>query len=249
MSGGRPSYTYEIAKEGAPDGLTIDSSGTLTGTPTESGAFEVRVVVRDAASQSVSDTLDITISPPLNISSIAYKTVEKDSMITPIHLSASGGWSPYTYALSGAPMGISLSSDNIITGSPSQDGTFPITVTVTDDHGSTAERSFKMSVYSKELAEKFSPILILTEHPSIDDRIVLYPEPVEIMGAESVSNLWFSFSEEPNTSGEFQYPASGWNPDLLITYQSYFLTINFSENNFAYLPTKLIYTDSVLIFL
>ncbi len=148
VSGGRPSYTYEIAKEGAPDGLTIDLLGTITGTPTESGTFEVSVVVRDAASQSVSDTLDVTIRPALSVSSIGYKTVEKDSLITPIHLSASGGWSPYTYALSGAPMGISLSSDNRITGKPSQDGTFPITVTVTDDHGSTAERSFKMSVYS-----------------------------------------------------------------------------------------------------
>ncbi|MYD64245.1 MAG: fibronectin type III domain-containing protein, partial [Gemmatimonadetes bacterium] len=33
VAGGRPSYTYAITKEGAPDGLTIDLSGTLTGTP------------------------------------------------------------------------------------------------------------------------------------------------------------------------------------------------------------------------
>ena len=81
VSGGRPSYTYEIAKEGAPDGLSVDLSGTLTGTPTESGTFEVRVVVRDAASQSVSDTLDITIRPALNISPIGYKTVEQGKLI------------------------------------------------------------------------------------------------------------------------------------------------------------------------
>ena len=242
VSGGRPSYTYEIAKEGAPDGLSIDSSGTLTGTPTENGTFTVRVVVRDKAGQSMSQDLNIMISPPLSVSPIAYKTVEQDSSITPIHLSASGGWEPYTYSISGAPSGISLSDDNRITGKPSQAGTSTITVTVTDTRGSTGEHSFKMSVYSIELAEKFSPILILTEHPTRKNRIVLFPEPVEIMGAESVSNLWFSFSEEPNTSGEFQYPASGWNPDLLITYQSYFPTINFSENKFAYLPTKLIYT-------
>ncbi len=197
VSGGRPPYTYEIDTNGAPDGLEIDqSSGTLIGTPTVNGTFTVRVVVRDAAGQSVSnDALNITIHPPLSVSPIAYKTVEKDSMITPIHLSASGGWEPYTYSISGAPSGISLSSDNRITGSPSQDGTSTITVTVTDDHGNTMERSFNMSVYSLQLAEKFSPILILTEHPSIDDRIVIFPEPVEIMGAESVANLWFHFAD------------------------------------------------------
>ena len=242
VSGGRPSYTYEIAAEGAPDGLSIDSSGTLTGTSTVNGTFEVRVVVRDAASQSVSDTLDITIRPALSISPIRYKTVEKDSLITPIHLSATGGWEPYTYVLSGAPMGISLSSDNLITGKPSQDGTFPITVTVTDDHGNTAERSFKMSVYSKELAEKFSPILILTEHPTRTDRIVLFPEPIEIMEAESVEGLWVLLYKVPDIFMEFQYPASGWNPDLPSSYQSYYPTINFLQNKFAFLPTRLIYT-------
>ena len=120
VSGGRPPYTYEIDTNGAPDGLEIDqSSGTLIGTPTVNGTFTVRVVVRDAAGQSVSnDALNITIHPPLSVSPIAYKTVEKDSMITPIHLSASGGWEPYTYSISGAPSGISLSSDNRITGSP-----------------------------------------------------------------------------------------------------------------------------------
>ena len=156
VSGGRPSYTYEIDTNGAPAGLSIDPSGTLIGTPTVNGTFTtVTVVVRDEAGQSVSNPLTITISPPLSVSPIAYKTVEKDSMITPIHLSASGGWEPYTYSISGAPSGISLSNDNRITGSPSQDGTSTITVTVTDDHGNTEERSFNMSVYSLNGSDTF----------------------------------------------------------------------------------------------
>ena len=243
--GGRPSYKYEIAKEGAPNGLSIDqSSGTLTGTPTESGDFTVRVVVRDKAGQSVSnDALNIMISPPLSVSPIACKTVEQDSMITPIHLSASGGWESYTYSISGAPMGISLSSDNRITGSPSQSGTSTITVTVTDDHGSTAERSFNMSVYSIDLAKKFSPILILTKNPTQSDRKVIFPEPVEIMGAESVSNLWFSLHTVTGQFLErFQYPASGWSSDLLDAYQNLYADINFSQNKFASLPEVLSYT-------
>ncbi len=244
VSGGRPPYTYEIDRNSAPDGLDInqsdqsDQSGTLTGTPTEHGTFEVRVVVRDAAGQSVSnDNLNIT---PLSVSPIAYKTVEKDSMITPIHLSASGGWEPYTYSISGAPLGISLSSDNRITGSPSQDGTSTITVTVTDDHGRTAERSFNMSVYSIELAKLFSPILILTEHPTRTNRIVLFPEPVEIMGAESTSNLWFYLDREGHDPIYVQYPASGWSPGL----DNSLSFVNFSQNKFAFLPERFTYVGS-----
>ena len=248
VSGGRPSYTYTIAKEGAPDGLTIDLSGTLTGTPTESGTFAVIAVVRDAASQSVSDTLDITIRPALSISPIGYKTVEMDSMITPIHLSASGGWESYTYSISGAPMDISLSSDNRITGKPSQDGTFPITVTVTDDHGNTADRNFNMSIYSKELAEKFSPILILTEHPSREDRKVIFPEPVEIMGATYVDSLWFQFTTDNSKLGlAFRALSLSNRDDLINAYQSQYPDINFSQNKFASLPENLVLDPPIII--
>lgn len=246
VSGGRPSYTYEIAKEGAPDGLSIDqSSGTLTGTPTENGTFTVRVVVRDKAGQTMSQDLNIMISPPLSVSPIAYKTVEQDSSIIPIHLSASGGWEPYTYSISGAPSGISLSDDNRITGKPSQDGTSTIMVTVTDTRGSTGEHSFKMSVYSKDLAKKFSPILILTEHPTLDGRRVIFPEPVEIMGAESISNLKFRIN---NILGQeladdlYSDLTSSWRDHLNSIYQnSINNSINLSENKFAFLPAALRY--------
>ncbi len=204
--------------------------------------------MRDAASQSVSDTLDITISPALSISPIAYKTVEKDSLITPIHVFASGGWEPYTYVLSGAPMDISLSSDNRITGKPSQDGTSTITVTVTDDHGNTAKRSFKMSVYSKELAEKFSPILILTEHPSRENRKVIFPEPVEIMGATSVDSLWFQFTTDNSKLGlAFRALSLSNRDDLINAYQSQYPDINFSQNKFASLPEKLVLNSPIII--
>ena len=245
VSGGRPSYTYEIAKEGAPDGLSIDLSGTLTGTPTESGTFAtVTVNVRDDAGQSMSQDLNITIRPALNVSPIAYKTVEQGKLITPIHLSASGGWEPYTYSISGMPMGISLSSDNRITGKPSQAGTSTITVTVTDTRGSTGEHSFKMNVYSIELAEKFSPILILTEHPSREDRKVIFPEPVEIMGATSVDSLWFHFTDEesqrlPNLDLSYQNLSTSERNDLIAFYQRQYPDINFSENKFASIPEVL----------
>ena len=248
VSGGRPSYTYEIAKEGAPDGLSVDSSGKLTGTPTVNGTFTVRVVVRDKAGQSVSTDLNITIRPALSILPIGYKTVEKDSLITPIHLSATGGWESYTYALSGAPMGISLSNDNLITGRPSQDGTFPITVTVTDDHGSTVERSFKISVYSIELAKLFSPILILTEHPSRENRRVIFPEPVEIMGATSVDSLWFQFTTDNSKLGlAFRALSLSNRDDLINAYQSQYPDINFSQNKFASLPENLVLDPPIII--
>ena len=92
------------------------------------------------------------------------------------------------------------------------------------------------------LAEKFSPILILTEHPSPDKkgRRVIFPEPVEIMSAKSVSNLYFSVLELFPPSyyvNTYQYSTTGWNPDLLSIYESRYSNIDFSQNRFAFLDT------------
>ncbi len=99
----------------------------------------------------------------------------------------------------------------------------------------------------EELAEKFSPILILTEHPSSSKkgRKVIFPEPVEIMGAESVSNLWFYFLNSTG-DGSFihKYPSSGWSPDVPGVYQSTYSYLNFSKNKFSFLPGILNYSGT-----
>ena len=74
---------------------------------------------------------------------------------------------------------------------------------------------------AERLAKIFSPILILTEDTVSnygDDRdggiIVLKPEPVEIMGAESAENIWFKVNDslvqlsDEMDPGTYQY---GWD--------------------------------------
>lgn len=46
-SGGTPPYTF-ILNSPLPDGLTLNSDGTITGTPTKDGAFSVSGSVTDA---------------------------------------------------------------------------------------------------------------------------------------------------------------------------------------------------------
>ena len=94
------------------------------------------------------------------------------------------------------------------------------------------------------LAEQFSPILILTKNPTQPDREAIFPEPVAIMGAESVSNLWFHFKDDSGdrqgTALDFSYqdlkikPATPGSPQpltaLINAYQSQYPDIDFSQN-------------------
>src|SRR5262245_55047969 len=62
-SKGTPPYTWSIASGSLPTGLTLSSSGMISGTPTRSGKSSFNVRVADSANPSRSDTMgfDITI--------------------------------------------------------------------------------------------------------------------------------------------------------------------------------------------
>ena len=164
-SGGGGAYTYSIASDPTTgSGLSIDSNGRITGTPTVSGDFTVTVAVRNAVvsrapptqeSRFFSMTVNAPTTPTLTIAEIdditvKISAVQTNSPITPIQVSASGGQTPYTYSLSSNPAtgsGLSINASNgQITGTPTQRGSFTLTVTVTDNASTTATERFSMSV-------------------------------------------------------------------------------------------------------
>ncbi len=93
------------------------------------------------------------------------------------------------------------------------------------------------------LAQRFSPILVLTEDTGNrwGDIRVLKPEPVEIVGANSASNLHFYTF---NLGGKVRDIRSfdGWDPLLQRP------SVNFSENRFAFLTRKFVYSGVPLGF-
>lgn len=102
------------------------------------------------------------------------------------------------------------------------------------------------------LAEKFSPILILAEEPENPGRKVIFPEPVEIMGAKSASNLWFSVKVYGRTTegkydqgniGNYKYS------DVIKAFPKFnaLPKVDFSKNEFAFLPKEFIYRDTILL--
>ena len=254
------SFAIDVVPE--VPGITISSvsveegtaEASITGTPTQIGTFTF-AVKPETGSATVWDSFVMKVLAPLEIS-VRYpqrslgtrQRIEPTNVpITPIQMSVSGGESPYRYSISGAPSGISISSSGrLIEGTPTTAGTFNITVTVRDTDSRIASRSFSMIVYSKALAEKFSPILILTEHPSRKGREVIFPEPVEIMGAESVDNLKLKITISTFQDStliilgrldEFYKDLKSWHSYL----EDFVFKVSFSENKFAFLPESLSY--------
>lgn len=63
-------------------------------------------------------------------------------------ISAQGGTSPYTFAVTAGalPAGLSLASDGVISGTPTTGGTASFTVTVTDSASATGSQAFQIAV-------------------------------------------------------------------------------------------------------
>ena len=136
--GGVGPYTWSVASGVLPPGLTLDSSGEISGYPSESGSFAFTAEVTDSGTpvpSSVSVPVDLDIAPgaPLEISAAALPGGTDDEYYDS-GLEATGGIGPYTWSLeSGSlPSGVSLDQYGSVYGTPTTSGVFSFTVEVTD---------------------------------------------------------------------------------------------------------------------
>jgi uncharacterized protein (TIGR03437 family) len=63
-SGGTPPYTWSLAQGALPPGLTLNSAGAISGTPTTSGTYGFTVKASDSAVSSATRAASITITYP-----------------------------------------------------------------------------------------------------------------------------------------------------------------------------------------
>lgn len=147
-SGGITPYTWSISSGSLPAGLSLNSStGAITGTPTGpavgTSSFTVMATDSESPQKTATASLSIAITAPaLNITttSLMNGVVNQSYSAT---LAATGGVTPYTWALINAttlPAGLSLNaSTGAITGTPTATGTTNFTVQVTDSETPTAQ--------------------------------------------------------------------------------------------------------------
>ncbi len=148
-TGGTTPYTCSISSGTLPAGLTLTGC-TVSGTPTTAGASTVTVMVTDSSSptKTVSQSETITINPSGTLSLTASLPIATVGVPYTYTLQATGGTSPYTYALTAGslPAGLTLQSNGVISGTPTQPGASSFTATVTDNVSATASAALVLLV-------------------------------------------------------------------------------------------------------
>ena len=86
-------------------------------------------------------------------------TTTVDAAMADVVLEATGGTPPYSWTTSSTlPAGTSLSTGGVLSGTPTQTGTFPITATVTDNASATASVSFTLTVKAADAPTSIAEI-------------------------------------------------------------------------------------------
>jgi hypothetical protein len=146
--GGTPPYNWSLVGGSLPGGLSLSSSGSITGTTKAAGTFSFTVEVTDNVSATATKQLSIVVAGPLSITTAATLPGASLNASYTQTLSALGGTPPYTWVLTAGalPSGLSLSSAGAITGAAKAAGTFQFTVTATDSAAATASQQFTLTV-------------------------------------------------------------------------------------------------------
>ena len=145
--GGAPPYTF--AESGTLPPGTQFSGATLSGTLTTTGTYSFTVTVTDSTQGTASQGYTITVtSASLNITTTSPlgSGVVGVPYSPGVQFQAAGGSTPYTWAATSLPAGMSFSASGLLSGTPTKAGTFSIGVTVTDSAKATATGTFAIAI-------------------------------------------------------------------------------------------------------
>ena len=136
-TGGTVPYTYVYGT--LPTGCSSSNASTLSCTPTAAGTFHVNVTVTDAKHLSSVATTTVTVNALPSVASFAPSpsTISVGGS-TIFRVTTSGGTAPLSYAYSALPPGCATQNTSALSCSPTTQGTYTVSVSVTDADGYTS---------------------------------------------------------------------------------------------------------------
>ena len=150
---GVPPFTWAVTAGTMPTGLTLSTTGLISGTVAGSpGTYTFTVQVTDAFLRTDTQSITWTVYSPVVATNPGVQVSTVNTAMASLQLSASGGSGGYSWSdsPSSLPAGLSISTGGAITGTPTTVGTSAVTLTVTDTAtGSARTLSFSWSVVAK----------------------------------------------------------------------------------------------------
>jgi hypothetical protein len=152
-TGGVTPYSWTLAGGSLPSGLSLSTGGVISGTPTTAGTASFTVQATDSQAPADTATKALSITIPVDLS-VTTASLPNGQVSVPYSqtLAATGGQTPYSWALASGtlPAGLSLSSGGVISGTPTTAATSSFTVRATDSQtpADTATKALSITITS-----------------------------------------------------------------------------------------------------
>lgn len=176
-SGGAPgSYTFSLASGSLPVGLTLSSSGVLSGTMNTAGTYTFAVKATDSSPSPgpYSGTQSYTFKVDPNVPTITTTSLPGGTVGSVYNqtIAATGGVPPYTFSVSaGGIPGLTLSNVGVLTGTPTAGGSSSITVKVTDSENNSATQTYTPTIGAPTISLSPSTLPAATLHVAYSQTI------------------------------------------------------------------------------
>ena len=145
-TGGTSPYLWSYTGT-LPAGLSLSSSGLLSGTPATAAGYSFTIYASDATGFVGIKSYTVTVARPTITITPSTISNPKVGTIYGVSFSATGGTGPYSWQSSGViPPGLSLSTGGVLSGNPTTSGTYSFTVTVYDRYAAPGSRSYSVTV-------------------------------------------------------------------------------------------------------
>jgi type II secretory pathway pseudopilin PulG len=223
-------YTFSLVSgsDNLSQGLILNTNGTISGTPTQAGTYSFTVQAKDSENKITTKRFSITIQPNKPRITTEYLPYGQVNQSYCAVVTASGGKTPYNYTVSGLPSGLYYDTNcgtcatndrgQCIHGTPTQAGSFPISVSVGDSNGDSDSKTLTLTI-NPELASGGGssgggggggggggsgspPTCTLTVSPALDssNRVILsYNSSLTLSWSISNGPANYSFSPQSGT--------------------------------------------------
>ncbi|MDR3744583.1 MAG: putative Ig domain-containing protein [Acidobacteriaceae bacterium] len=162
-TGGTAPYLWSVSSGSLPAGLSIASTGVISGTPTATGSYPLGVTVTDSCKPSAlsqSATLTLVVTPSALVITNSSLTLGTSGVAYAQTLAATGGTPAYTWSVTSGslPAGLNLAATTgVISGTPTASGTSSFTATVADNSSPAQTQSVATSITVAQAVQSTGP--------------------------------------------------------------------------------------------
>ncbi|HMF98824.1 MAG TPA: putative Ig domain-containing protein, partial [Vicinamibacterales bacterium] len=229
-----PAPTISVTSGTLPPGLTLSPAGLLSGTPTQSGSFPVTLTASNGTLPNPTQNLTIVVNEAPKITSLNTAMFTLNTAGTTFQVTMTGFPAPTVSVTAGVlPTGLTLSSAGLLSGTPTQSGSFPVTLTATNGTLPDATQSFIVLVNGPPAITSVNTATFVVNTPGTTFQVAMtgFPAPtVSVTAGVLPTGLTLSpaglLSGTPTQFGSFPVTLTATNGTLPNATQSFTVLVN-----------------------